>query len=152
MSDSEYPTPVSDPESDGLPGVADDDSNAYDDVDPAEQPGSWGNSSGRQADGQSPAAFPGDEGNPRFGTTAAEERQGESLAQRLAQEEPDISADDPWSEPTGRVGRLVAPDEGGFDDDEPDSVAYDAGSAGGGASAEELAMHEISEDDDDRAF
>lgn len=40
------------------------------------------------------------------------------------------------------VGRLVAPDEGSGYDDEPDSVAYDAGAAGGGASAEELAMHE----------
>ncbi|GAB1642910.1 DUF5709 domain-containing protein [Krasilnikovia sp. MM14-A1259] len=40
------------------------------------------------------------------------------------------------------VGRLVEPDEGSGLDDEPDSVAYDAGSAGGGASAEELAMHE----------
>ncbi|MEV6629426.1 DUF5709 domain-containing protein [Actinoplanes sp. NPDC051470] len=40
------------------------------------------------------------------------------------------------------VGRLVAPDEGGGFDNEEDSVAYDAGAAGGGASAEELAMHE----------
>ena len=42
----------------------------------------------------------------------------------------------------GTVGRLVEPDEGGLSDDEGDSVAYDAGSAGGGASAEELAIHE----------
>ncbi|GAA4592778.1 hypothetical protein BJY16_000753 [Actinoplanes octamycinicus] len=42
----------------------------------------------------------------------------------------------------GRVGRLVAPDGGSGLDDEPDSVAWDAGAAGGGASAEELAMHE----------
>lgn len=42
----------------------------------------------------------------------------------------------------GRVGRLVAPDGGSGLDDEADSVAWDAGSAGGGASAEELAMHE----------
>jgi hypothetical protein len=40
------------------------------------------------------------------------------------------------------VGRLVDPDEGSGFDDEPDSVAYDAGAAGGGASAEEAAMHE----------
>jgi hypothetical protein len=40
------------------------------------------------------------------------------------------------------VGRLVATDEGYGVDDDPDSVAYDAGAAGGGASAEELAMHE----------
>ena len=40
------------------------------------------------------------------------------------------------------VGRLVEPDEGYGYDQETDSVAYDAGSAGGGASAEELAIHE----------
>ena len=40
------------------------------------------------------------------------------------------------------IGRLVAPDEGSGLDDEPDSVAYDAGAAGGGPSAEELAIHE----------
>jgi hypothetical protein len=40
------------------------------------------------------------------------------------------------------VGRLVEPDEGYGFDDESDSVAYDAGASGGGASAEELAMHE----------
>jgi hypothetical protein len=45
------------------------------------------------------------------------------------------------------VGRLVAPDEGAGWDDEADSVAYDAGAAGGGASAEELAMHETTEPD-----
>ncbi|WP_189328598.1 DUF5709 domain-containing protein [Actinoplanes ianthinogenes] len=42
----------------------------------------------------------------------------------------------------GRVGRLVAPDGGSGLDDEAESVAWDAGAAGGGASAEELAMHE----------
>ena len=41
-----------------------------------------------------------------------------------------------------QVGRLVEPDEGAHTDQETDSVAYDAGSAGGGASAEELAIHE----------
>ena len=42
-----------------------------------------------------------------------------------------------------RVGRLVEPDEGAHGDTEPDAVAYDAGAAGGGPSAEELAMHEV---------
>ncbi|SDT76917.1 DUF5709 domain-containing protein [Actinoplanes derwentensis] len=41
-----------------------------------------------------------------------------------------------------QVGRLVAPDGGSGFDDEAESVAWDAGAAGGGASAEELAMHE----------
>jgi Family of unknown function (DUF5709) len=51
----------------------------------------------------------------------------------------DGQLDDDDPEP---VGRLVAPDEGYGFDNEPDSVAYDAGAAGGGASAEERAMHE----------
>jgi Family of unknown function (DUF5709) len=51
----------------------------------------------------------------------------------------DGQLDDAAPEP---VGRLVAPDEGYGFDNEPDSVGYDAGAAGGGASAEELAMHE----------
>ena len=41
-----------------------------------------------------------------------------------------------------QVGRLVEPDEGAHTDQETDNVAYDAGAAGGGASAEELAIHE----------
>jgi hypothetical protein len=40
------------------------------------------------------------------------------------------------------VGRLVEPDEGYGYDAESDSVAYDAGAAGGGATAEELAIHQ----------
>jgi hypothetical protein len=46
--------------------------------------------------------------------------------------------------PTGaKIGRLVAPDEGGTEDAESDEIAEDVGASGGGASAEELAMHEI---------
>ncbi|HEX6497632.1 MAG TPA: DUF5709 domain-containing protein [Micromonosporaceae bacterium] len=41
------------------------------------------------------------------------------------------------------VGRLVAPDQGGLSDEEADAVASDEGAAGGGASAEETAIHEI---------
>jgi hypothetical protein len=40
------------------------------------------------------------------------------------------------------VGRLVAPDQGYLSDTEADAIAYDAGAAGGGPSAEELAVHE----------
>jgi hypothetical protein len=71
-------------------------------------------------------------------------------------------ADDPLLEPTdspvslydrddlftdgGRpVGRLVEPDEGAHQDSDAEAFAWDAGSAGGGASAEELAMHETDE-------
>jgi Family of unknown function (DUF5709) len=178
MRDNDYPTEVSDPEASGLPDTADDDSNAYDSVD-----------SPRWADGADPAALPGvgPGGSNRFGDTAEEAREGESLDYRLRQEEPDVGAEDPlpprrdpidetvdssdqrqldadvWgtgptSDPNSpvslyddgqldddspeQVGRLVAPDEGDGIDTEPDSVAYDAGAAGGGASAEELAIHE----------
>jgi hypothetical protein len=40
------------------------------------------------------------------------------------------------------VGRLVEPDQGYLSDTEADAVATDAGAAGGGPSAEELAVHE----------
>jgi hypothetical protein len=43
------------------------------------------------------------------------------------------------------IGRLVEPDEGAHEDREADAVAYDAGAAGGGPSAEELAIHETEE-------
>ena len=91
-------------------------------------------------------------GANRFGTTPAEERAGESLEQLLAQEEPDL---DPYTgaiddedeltrrgyERETRAGRLVAYDEGLGEDEEADSVAWDAGIDGGAASAEEAAMH-----------
>jgi hypothetical protein len=178
MRDNDYPDEVSDPEASGLPDTADDDSSAYDEVD-----------SGRWADGPDPAALAGvgPGGSNRFGDTAEEAREGESLDYHLRQEQPDVGAEDPlpperdpidetvdssaqrdfdadvWgpsptSDPNSQisldddgqldddvpqpVGRLVAPDEGYGFDDEPDSVAYDAGAAGGGASAEELAIHE----------
>jgi len=92
-------------------------------------------------------------GATRYGVTADEEARGESLDQLLAEEEPDV-VDDPdaeWEdedEPTHddresqpRAGRLVAPDEGAHDDFETDSVAEDVGIDGGGASAEEAAVH-----------
>jgi hypothetical protein len=45
----------------------------------------------------------------------------------------------------GTVGRLVEPDEGMGPDLEKDAIAFDAGAAGGGPSAEEAALHEIPE-------
>lgn len=85
-----------------------------------------------------------------FGTTPAEERQGESLDQLLAEEEPDIDpyaeddlADDavPGEVQDARSGRLVAEDEGAHPDAEPDLVARDVGIDGGAAGAEEAAVH-----------
>jgi hypothetical protein len=52
---------------------------------------------------------------------------------------------DPLEE--GRVGRLVEPDEGAHPDVERDEVARDYGASGGGPGAEELAMHEIPDED-----
>jgi hypothetical protein len=90
-------------------------------------------------------------GSTRFGTTAEEERRGESLDQLLAEEEPDVGVDQEWTDEEApsdddraserRSGRLVAPDEGAHDDAEDNSVAYDVGIDGGAASAEEAAVH-----------
>jgi hypothetical protein len=180
-----YPEPISDPEREGLPGTADDDSSAWDDLE-----------SGREADGLDPAALPSDEplGVDRFGTTFEEALQGESLTRKLAREEPDPASADAGTRADaaerlgseafdadaatedadlvdrdtsldaatveahrdspvsvydtgddGLVGRLVEPDEGVREDDEDTLVAYDAGPAGGGPTAEELAMHETQE-------
>lgn len=93
-------------------------------------------------------------GANRFGTTRAEARAGESLDQLLAQEEPDI---DPYAEPVPdedellrrgdqaepRAGRLVADDAGFGEDEQADAVAWDVGIDGGGASAEEAAVHVV---------
>jgi len=160
-----FPTPVSDPEAEGLPGTADDDSTAYDDA-----------RSPREADGPSPAPLPGDRpmGVDRFGTTPEEQRRGNSLDQRLAEEEPDVTAEDPigpsgdedespddgpypvfdphskvsaydrpeFDDRGGTIGRLVERNQGLTPYGEQELYAYDAGAAGGGPSAEELAMHE----------
>ena len=73
--------------------------------------------------------------------TPAEERDGESLDQRLREEEPDISTDDGTGDAEARAGRLVAPDEGAHSDEEQDAIASDVGPAGYASSAEEAAMH-----------
>lgn len=180
MREDNYPHPVSDPEAEGLPEPADDDSTAYDDVE-----------SGRIADGPDPAALPGDRplAVDTFGVTPEEARQGESLAYKLTRERADASPDpvpsggdnvelrdaetdlpdpdagiaeipapaatdsavslydrpDVTPDPGAPVGRLVESDEGAHTDEEKDAIATDAGAAGGGAAAEELAMHETRE-------
>ncbi|HEX8095179.1 DUF5709 domain-containing protein [Jatrophihabitans sp.] len=83
----------------------------------------------------------------RFGNTAAEQAEGESLDQRLAQEVPDITPDDVTDEAAPRAGRLIAPDEGAHEDLEAAPVAFDAGKAGSAATAEEAAMHIVDEDE-----
>jgi Family of unknown function (DUF5709) len=108
----------------------------------------------------------------RFGTTADEQEEGESLDQLLAEEEPDGALDDDDDDlaeddedsdeaeeyldglllddgPDPRAGRLVAEDEGAHPDEEADLVARDVGIDGGAASAEEAALHVVEDDDTD---
>jgi hypothetical protein len=86
----------------------------------------------------------------RHGVTREEMRAGETLDERLAEEEPEP---DPYADDTDygtadpRAGRLVAPDEGLGEDVEKDEVAEDVGIDGAGASAEEAAMHVIDSED-----
>lgn len=94
-------------------------------------------------------------GANRFGTTPAEEAQGESLDQLLAQEEPDVDpyADDDDTdedeltrrgfEADPRAGRLVAEDEGIGPDEDAESFGRDVGIDYGAASAEEAAVHVV---------
>ncbi len=91
--------------------------------------------------------------------TEAERRQGESLDEKLAEEEPDV---DPYAEDDddsdhedenaldeqlgldeadARTGRLVAPDSGQGEDVDKQEIARDVGIDGAGASAEEAAIH-----------
>jgi Family of unknown function (DUF5709) len=91
--------------------------------------------------------------------TEAERLRGESLDEKLAEEEPDV---DPYAEDDRdddhedenaldeqlgldeadeRTGRLVAPDEGLGADVDKQERARDVGIDGAGASAEEAAMH-----------
>jgi hypothetical protein len=89
-----------------------------------------------------------------FGTTADEALEGETLDQRLAQEEPDV---DPYAEDgedvggpeigVVRAGRLVAPDEGAHSDDDDELVAEDVGFDGAAASAEEAAVHVVDDEE-----
>ncbi|MFI6827682.1 MULTISPECIES: DUF5709 domain-containing protein [unclassified Kribbella] len=89
-----------------------------------------------------------------FGTTPDEAVQGESLDQRIAQEEPDS---DPYAEDgedvggpevgVVRSGRLVAPDEGAHSDDDDELVAEDVGFDGAAASAEEAAVHVVDDEE-----
>ncbi|MFD8393195.1 DUF5709 domain-containing protein [Streptomyces sp. NPDC059680] len=95
------------------------------------------------------------------GTTAAEQRAGETLDERLGQEVADVSAppgDDIGDLPGGegepldpeaggsRAGRLVAPDEGAHPDTSKEEVARDVGVDGGAAGAEEAAVHVVEEE------
>lgn len=86
---------------------------------------------------------------------------GKSLDKRLSEEEPDpvSTLGDPLKEPdtdvddaefrrkdevgTRRAGRLVADDEGRYEDETSELIAEDVGIDGAAASAEEAAVHII---------
>ncbi|MEU8734353.1 MULTISPECIES: DUF5709 domain-containing protein [Streptomyces] len=100
-------------------------------------------------------------GVTKHGTTAAEQHDGETLDERLAEEVPDVSvpdgdgvgdAPDGEGEPVDpeaggdRAGRLVAPDEGVRADTTKETVAQDVGIDGGAAGAEEAAVHVVEDD------
>src|SRR3954452_11888806 len=70
-----------------------------------------------------------------WGTTPAEQHEGEPLAGRLAREAPEAYPEEPRD-----VGRLVEPDEGARSDTESDLIARDSGDTAG-LSAEEAALH-----------
>lgn len=84
----------------------------------------------------------------------------QTLDDRMLEEEPDTTIPDSGYGPqddgvtddlqpdVSRAGRLVAPDEGIGEDAESSGVASDAGFAGGGASAEEAAVHVTDSDDE----
>jgi hypothetical protein len=97
-------------------------------------------------------------GVTKHGTTAAEQRAGETLDERLGQEVPDVTppaGDEVGDLPGGdgepvdpeagesRAGRLVAPDEGARTDTVKEEVARDVGVDGGAAGAEEAAVHVV---------
>jgi hypothetical protein len=88
-----------------------------------------------------------------FGTTAEEQEEGESLDELLSEEEPepDPYADNlPYdTEQDQRSGRLVAEDEGAHPDAEEDLVARDVGIDAGAASAEEAAVHDQEDEEDE---
>ncbi len=89
-----------------------------------------------------------------FGTTAAEQHEGEGVDRRVSREEPEVldavavpaneaeGADTPFDERAGQgVGRVVQPDEGVRSDRTSEMVGDDVGTDLGGYTAEESAMH-----------
>ncbi|WGL51763.1 DUF5709 domain-containing protein [Nocardioides sp. BP30] len=133
-------------------------------VDDEDQPGAEGDQAsdpGREPDDElDPGYSPPEKWSAAegYGNTPWEEAQGESLDQRIRQEEPEA---DPYAETDDdldegdenrevgdrRAGRLVDPDQGYGEDTEKDLVGWDAGIDGAGASAEEAAVHVVLEED-----
>jgi hypothetical protein len=173
--DDTFPRRVSDPAADGIPEYADDDSTAYDDVDsrraadgpePYPLPGDredgpaaidgYGTTPEEQRRGEpldlrlareepdvAPDADLRGDGSDRPGLWADETPVDPHLGSPVSM----YDRSEPGLPSNERVGRLVAPDEGTAADVEKDEIATDAGAAGGGASAEELAMHPVPDDE-----
>lgn len=88
-----------------------------------------------------------------FGNTPAEMRQGETLNMQVKQEIPEVErTDEDWNpnhEPRQvgkeRAGRLMAVSGPGGQED---TLGVDVGFSGGAASAEEAAMHVISDEEE----
>ncbi len=93
-----------------------------------------------------------------YGNTVEEMHRGETLDQRLRQEDPEPDGDDDgdWNPDhekrevgSRRAGRLVDGTHGygGLHDDSNENIAEEVGLAGGAASAEEAAMYVIDDDE-----
>ena len=86
-----------------------------------------------------------------FGNTPAEMRRGETIDQRIRQETPElVTPDKPWNPDQEkrevgkeRAGRLMHVQGSG----RQDTLGVDVGFGGGAASAEEAAMHIITDDE-----
>lgn len=84
-----------------------------------------------------------------FGTTADEQARGQSLEQRLLEDEPDLIDDEASdANPAGRrdrneIRQLVMGGEGSHSRTDPELVGVDTANAG--LSAEESALHVVSE-------
>lgn len=105
----------------------------------------------------------------RYGTTAAEQEAGQSLDQLLAAEVPEVDLylddnpeEDDWDEnatdediarrvvdddPDSRAGRLTADSQWVYGSSAADLIAHDSGIDGGGATAEEAAVHILTDED-----
>lgn len=99
------------------------------------------------------------------GTTAREQREGESLDEKLAEERTDPALEEPDEDDRAgdlaededgllddevgadRAERILALDEGAHQDAEHDMIAEDGGSDDGTASEEEAVVHLIPDDD-----
>ena len=174
--DDTYPRRVSDPAADGIPEYADDDSTAYDDVgspraadgpQPYPLPGDrddgpaaideYGTTPEEQRRGEpidlrlareEPDVTPDAVGiDLRDEEDPAPWQDDVPVDPRLDSPVSMYDRDEPGLPSNERIGRLVQPDEGAHEDAEKDEVALDVGASGGGASAEELAMHPVRDDE-----